>query len=229
MTETQVAAPPLHNMNKLYIFDFDGTLSDTGGDIAFSVRETQRHFGAPLMDGKAILANVGYGARHLIERTVGSAADSVAPIEEIFKFYVGEYFDHCTDTSRLYEGVTETLDLLLARGDKCAVFTNKPLPVTLKMLDFFGITGRFSAVFCPENLTKRKPDPEGIFRCMEKTGVSAGNTLMCGDSKPDIDAGRAAGVKTCGLTFGMGDREKLLAAGPDFLASSFREIADIVF
>ena len=214
-------------MKKLYIFDFDGTLSDTGKDIAFSVRETQRRFGVPLMDEKSILANIGYGARHLIERAV--AADSSAPPDEILKVYVNAYFDHCTDTSRLYDGVTETLDLLLSRGDLCAVFTNKPLPITRKMLDFFNISDRFSAVFCPENLTNRKPDPEGIIRCMEQTGIAPWNTMMCGDSKPDIDAGRSAGVKTCGLLFGMGDREKLLAAGPDFLASSFGEIADIVF
>lgn len=233
-------------MTRLYIFDFDGTLSYTGGDIALSVQLIQRKYGAPVTDEKSILAFVGYGARYLIENTVTcgpgneaapekSSASEFGPgsagasFEDIYRDYLEVYYEHATDTSRLYPGVRETLEALIARGDRTALFTNKPRRVTDKTLRFLGIDGLFEATFCPEDLERKKPDPEGILRCSRATGVPLERTLMVGDSRADVDAGRAAGVKTLGLLNGMGDRAKLLAAGPDFTAESFGEIPGIEF
>jgi len=204
---------------KLFVFDFDGTLSDTSTDIATSVRLTQEHFGVSLMDKKEIIKHVGYGAKHLIEETV---ADFGVDIEEAFSYYKECYFEHCVDVSVPYDGVTNTLKAIVSRGDKACLFTNKPLKITMKSLEAFEIKDYFSGIFCPENLTKKKPDPEGILKSIELTGASLENTFMVGDSLPDILAARAAGVKVIGCLYGLGNKDDLEKA--DKTIKSIREI-----
>lgn len=211
-------------MKKLYIFDFDGTISYTGGDIAVSLNEVREKYGLEALGVSEVLKFVGYGARFLIENTLNVPGE---PLDKILEEYKASYFVHCCDTSVPYDGLAEILDVIRERGDLAALFTNKPLKITVKTLDRFGIKDRFNSIYCPENLTKRKPDPEGIFRSMEDAGTDTASTVMVGDSKADIDAGRAAGVKTCGCLYGMGDKEKLLAAGPDFTVNDIREVADL--
>ncbi|MBP5312634.1 MAG: HAD family hydrolase [Clostridia bacterium] len=208
----------------LYIFDFDGTISYTGDDIALSLNEVRKAHGLVPLETKEVLRFVGYGAKYLIDNTLNVPGASP---EDILNEYKKAYYSHCTDTSRPYEGLDETLDRIIEEGGTVSMFTNKPLNITLKMLDFFGVRDRFHSIFCPENLVKRKPDPEGIFRCMEEANRSKRDTVMIGDSKADIDAGRAAGVKTCACLYGVGDREKLLEAGPDLRISDIREITDL--
>ncbi len=209
---------------RLYIFDFDGTISYTGDDIAKSLNEVRKEYGLDTLPTCEILKYVGYGAGFLVENVL--AVPGVSQ-DKILLDYKEAYFDHCTDTSVPYPGLAETLDLLKKRGDNVSLFTNKPLRITHKTLEYFGLKDVFKSVYCPENLAKRKPDPEGIMRCMADAGVSAASTVMVGDSKADVDAGRAAGVKTCGCLYGMGDPEKLKAAGPDFLIEDIRQILSL--
>lgn len=209
---------------RLYIFDFDGTISYTGDDIATSLNVVRKNYGLLPLETDEVLKYVGYGARFLIENVLTVPGVSV---DEILLAYKEAYFDHCTDTSIPYPGLSGTLSLLTKRGDTVSLFTNKPLKITEKTLAFFGIRDVFTSVYCPENLAKRKPDPEGIRRCMEDAGIPPERTVMVGDSKADIDAGRAAGVKTCGCLYGMGERQKLIDAGPDFLIEDIKDIANI--
>ncbi len=211
---------------RLYIFDFDGTISYTGEDIAASLNEVRRLYSLTPLETAEVLKYVGYGAKFLIENTLAEAPD---PLETVLQRYKEAYFSHCTDTSRPYEGLTETLDKLIRRGDKVSLFTNKPLRITLKTLDFFGIRDRFTSIYCPENLNNRKPDPEGILRCIDDANAEKANTIMVGDSKADVDAGKAAGVMTCGCLYGMGDREKLIKAAPDRLIEDIRELPGLAF
>ena len=212
--------------NRLFIFDFDGTISYTGGDIAASLNEVRESYGLMPLATDEVLKYVGYGARFLIENTVNVPG---ATVESVLTRYKASYFDHCTDTSKPYDGLVETLDALIKRGDSVALFTNKPLKITIKTLDFFGIRDRFNSIYCPENLTARKPDPEGIVKCMADAGVSNDMTVMVGDSKADVDAGKAAGVKTCACLYGMGDVKKLLDSGPDFTINNIRELTELNF
>ena len=226
-------------MDRLYIFDFDGTLSYTGDDIAESVRIIQKKYGAPVMDTQSILAFVGYGAKYLIANTVveklseknggKGAAGFEALSDAIYRDYLETYCEHSTDTSILYPGVKETLEKLAKRGDRTALFTNKPRRATDKMLGFFGIDRLFEVTVCPEDVTRRKPDPEGILHCSVSTGIPLPKTIMIGDSAADVDAGRAAGVTTLALLNGMGDRTALLSAGPDLTAETFEDIPEISF
>jgi phosphoglycolate phosphatase len=205
-------------MKKLYIFDFDGVIADTGDDIAAAVKAAQRHFKACKVRGKKnILSFVGYGAEYLIKHTVtGENEVTSAKLQEVVNLYKEYYYEHCADKSKLYSGVEELLKALRAKGAFVCMFTNKPKRVTERSLKIFGIYDLFDHIFCPEDLGERKPSPEGIIKCMEACGVSAEDTLMIGDSAADIVAAKAAGVSSCGVLLGLGDREKMQAEGPDF-------------
>ncbi len=205
-------------MKKLYVFDFDGVIADTGDDIAAAVMAAQRHFKACKVRGKKnILSFVGYGAEYLIEHTVtGAGNGDAAKLKEVVAWYKEYYYEHCADKSKLYSGVEDMLKALKAKGAFVCMFTNKPKRVTERSLKIFGIYDLFDHIFCPEDLCERKPSPEGIIKCMEACGVSAEDTLMVGDSAADIVAAKAAGVSSCGVLCGLGDREKMQAEGPDF-------------
>ncbi len=207
---------------KLYIFDFDGVIADTGADIAASVQAAQRYFSVPVMGEKEILSHVGYGAIHLMDNTVPANLTSVDR-GELLSWYKQYYFEHCVEKTVLYGGVYELLETLTGQGHEVYMFSNKPGPVALKSLELLGVKQFFKDVMCPEFLEHRKPHPEGILKCMELSGITAENTIMIGDSAADIDAARGAGVHSCGVLSGIGDTEKLLAAGPEITVNSMAE------
>ncbi len=213
-------------MRNLYIFDFDGVIADTGADIAAAVQATQRHFGVPVMEAPEILKHVGYGAVHLVNKT--AAPNPLDVTKEVLNWYKQYYFEHCVEKSVLYDGVREVLEELTERNEAVFMFSNKPGPVAHRSLELFGIKHYFSEILCPENLSNPKPHPEGILKCMELSGIPCERTLMIGDSAADIDAAHAAGVHSCGVIYGIGDTEKMLASGPDVTINTMRELLKII-
>lgn len=210
---------------KLYIFDFDGVIADTGNDIAACVQKTQAHFGASVLSVEEIISNVGFGAKYLIERTVCNSCD--APIDEAVSWYADCFYENCVVKTELYGGFRELLETLRSQGNSMCVVTNKPLRVSERSLELLGIREFFDVVMCPENTPKMKPAPDGLLISMFMTGFLPENTVMVGDSASDIEAGKAAGVKTCGVLYGIGNKEKLLAAGADIYVNTPVEILNV--
>jgi len=114
------------------------------------------------------------------------------------------------DTTRLYPGVLETLDALDDR--ELAVLTNKPGDLSREILTGLGIAPRFRRIWGPEDAGARKPDPAGLRRLLAEMGVAAAEAAIVGDSAVDVAAGRAAGVLTVGVTYGLNPTS--LAAQP---------------
>ena len=88
------------------------------------------------------------------------------------------------------------------------------------------IISYFTLILGPESLEKMKPDPEGLLKCVRETGRSRG--IMVGDSYTDILAGKAAGMETCGVLYGMGNREKLLEAGADHYIEKLEKLLSLI-
>lgn len=210
---------------KLYIFDFDGVIADTRLDIAFSVQKTQEHFGATILSVEEIIANVGFGAKYLMERTVCNSCD--ASLDDAFDWYCECFYENCVVETKLYPGFKKLLEMLREEGHSMCVVTNKPMRVSERSLELLGVREFFDVVMCPENTPKMKPAPDGLLISMFMTGFLPENTVMVGDSASDVEAGKAAGVKTCGVLYGIGNREKLLSAGADIYVNSPAEIFGI--
>lgn len=235
----------------LVIFDLDGTLIDSRRDLATSVNEMLASYGsAPLPDDR-VIGYVGSGARVLVERALAAAGRLLSnrpptggrpaspgarrtlgegvmsagvPVEEALARFEEVYLVHACDTTRPYPGMVETLEALAA-SRALAVLTNKPAAHTRAILDCLDLTRWFGEIVAADgHPVPRKPDPAGVRQLLERTDTPARCALLVGDSLVDIETGRNAGVPTCGVTYGFGAPEEILAARPDLVIAHPREL-----
>jgi phosphoglycolate phosphatase len=216
---------PLSRLCRLFLFDLDGTLIDSREDIAHAVDAAMITMALPAPSPEDVLRSVGDGVERLIERVLLKVTGSRPEPQQISRgvqLMLEEYRTHLIGTTSLYPRVRETLDTM--QGAKLALVSNKPEEFCRRILAAFGLAGRFCMVLGGDSLPKRKPDPAPLLTAMSQCGVAAAETVMVGDSPADIFAGKAAGVFTCGVSYGFRSREELQAAGSDVIIDRFDEL-----
>ncbi|HYA28073.1 MAG TPA: HAD-IA family hydrolase [Acidobacteriota bacterium] len=204
------------------MFDLDGTLADTGHDLADSVNFTRAHFALPPLTEKVVYANVGRGVEHLLKQSVPE--QSLNRFQEVMGVFLGHYENHLLDRTVLYPGVREVLDYF--RGKRRLVVSNKMLRLTLAVLRGLGLADEFDDILGGDSAVEKKPHPALLQLALHKFDVPAASALMVGDGEIDIEAGKRAGVITCGVTYGLGDPNQLAAAKPDVLIAHLSLLSD---
>lgn len=207
----------------LLIFDLDGTLIDSRLDLAHAVNATRRQMGLVDLSHESIYSYVGNGAPVLIRRAMGADA-SDAEVETALEFFLGYYREHALDYTTLYPGVRESLEALSDAGVPMAVLTNKPVRISLHIMEELRLAHRVFRVYGGNSFEFKKPHPIGIDTLRAETGVAAEETWMVGDSAVDIQTARAAGVRCCGVTYGF-QPETLREHPPDVLVDRFADFA----
>lgn len=210
------------------LFDLDGVIIDSGADIARAVQHTLELFHQPVLPMDEIIDYVGDGASALIRRSFKHAAPDL--IEKALLVYLQYYYAHSLIETKLYPHVEATLKTLRRnRPDiKMALVTNKPEAVSEKILAGLGVMDCFDQIVGPESVHRLKPDPEGILRVLRVWNLSAGKAIMIGDSSTDIQAGKAAGTITCGVTYGLGDKEALTKARADYMIDDLAQLLELI-
>jgi phosphoglycolate phosphatase len=208
----------------LVIFDLDGTLIDSKLDLAHAVNATRAHMTMSPLDHERVYSYVGNGAPVLIRRALGEQATE-GEVQEALEFFLEYYREHYLDYTTLYPGVKEALDRLRAAGKRLAVLTNKPVRISRAILDGLGVGGHFFQVYGGNSFDFKKPNPIGVQALMREAGVSAGQTLMVGDSSVDIQTAVNAGIPSCGVTYGF-QPETLADPAPDRMVDRMEELAD---
>jgi phosphoglycolate phosphatase len=207
------------------LLDLDGTLIDSRLDLVSAVNHTLVQLGYPKQEFNEIVPRIGNGLRRLLRESIGLNDDAVLlKAKGIFETYYG---DHCMDETVLYDDVAEVLGHF-SNKLKLAVVTNKPRAFAEKILDEFGLKSIFPVVLGGDSLPKAKPDPELLWLAIEKLGGDRVTALMVGDGPQDLQAGKAAGVKTCMVRYGFGFHESLMNLNPDHLIKKFIELKEIV-
>lgn len=206
----------------LVIFDLDGTLVDSVDDLCNSVNAARAYMGLPPLGHDVVASYVGNGAPVLIRRAMGPGATE-EQIEEALGFFLSYYREHMLDHTRPYPGVVETLEILLQRGDRMAVLTNKPQRFSRDLCAGLGLAHYFFQIYGGNSFEQKKPDPIGIRTLMAEAGVHARETWMIGDSATDVLTARNAGVRSVGVTYGISP-ETLKEAPPDFLIHAMTEL-----
>lgn len=208
----------------LVLFDLDGTLADTADDIAASMNHVLSSEGLAPLPRDVILRFVGHGVRRLVQRSFDALGAIVDGREDaLYDAFVAHYRAHMLDATRLFPGVAETLERLPAR---LAVVTNKPEAPARAILDGLGVLGRFGAVVGGDTLPVRKPDPAPLLHVASQFGVRPDRALMVGDTRADLDAARAAGMRSCAATYGFAYQEDLSVA--DYSIGAFADVVPLV-
>jgi phosphoglycolate phosphatase len=220
--------PPAEPRPALVVFDFDGTLVDSIGDLCLAVnRLVVERGGRPVDDGR-VSRMVGDGARMLVARAFEAAGIPGDPQEALPRFL--EIYDGLLPgRTRPYPGVPRML-ADLQTVVPMAVLTNKPSGITLRLVRELDLARHFPTVIGGDGPFARKPDPAGLLHLAAGAGVAPADTLMVGDSTVDLLTARAAGTRICLVRYGFGfatiDRSRL--RGDEQFAGSPGAIVDLV-
>jgi phosphoglycolate phosphatase len=207
------------------LFDLDGTLVDSRADLITSVNLMLEEIGRRALTDLQVIGFIGEGARLLVERSLRASAGGdplETEIDEALEIFKRQYGRHLLDQTRPYPEVKSTLNSL-AHLPK-AIVTNKPFEFTQALLDGVGLSQYFSVIFGGDSLPERKPSPMMLLEAAKACGAPSSECLMIGDSRVDVEAGKAAGMKTCGFIPGFRGRTELAQAGADYMIERFGEL-----
>lgn len=203
------------------LFDLDGTLVDSHALIVTAFRHAARTvLGRDLSDAEARLR----WGQPLPVRFAALAPDRVAPLVET---YTAFYAAHQGQLASAFPGVREMLDALVRRGCRLGVVTSKRRRPTAGALDAFGLAPFITATVTAEDAAP-KPAPDPIREALRRLDARESDALLVGDGVFDLQAARAAGVRSAAALWGAEDREALLACGPDYVVRSPGEVVALV-
>jgi phosphoglycolate phosphatase len=224
---------------RLLVFDLDGTLIDSQVDLANSINAMLAHLGKPELPHAVLLGYIGDGATMLVRRALGDPEGDVHDeqyVNEALEFFLAHYRVHKLDFTTVYAGVVEALAAIRAEwpGIAMAVLTNKPVGVSREICAHFGLDRYFFQVYGGNSFHTKKPDPAGLLALMAEASaldgadaaagaITAGGTVMIGDSEVDILTARNCGARSIGCSYGLSP-QSLAAAPPDALVASPAEL-----
>ena len=214
----------------LVIFDLDGTLLNTIGDLAASVDYVMRSRNLPEHSDAEYRQMVGGGIKRLVERALpASLAADEAYVEECVAQFRRYYVENIDRYTRPYEGMPALLHRLQRCGVKVAVASNKFQHGTERLVAKFFSDIEFVAIEGNREGAPLKPDPQIVRNIMTIADISAERTIMVGDSGIDIRTAAAAGIASVGVAWGFRFAEELYDAGATKVASTTSELEELLF
>ena len=215
------------NSYETYIFDLDGTLLDTLGDLAAAVNYALQAYDMPQHSVDAVRIMVGNGVRRLMERAVPDGAQHPL-FDAALSTFRQYYMEHSLDTTRPYEGVPEMLRELKDRGRRIAVVSNKFDAATKSLCHHFfsGLIDVAVGEHEAEGIRK-KPAPDTVREALCQLGVSSGSAVYIGDSEVDIATASNSGLPCISVLWGFRSRKFLQAHGATTFISTPGELLAI--
>ena len=211
-------------MFSTYIFDLDGTLLDTLGDLAAAVNYAMRTHGMPEHSIDDVRRFVGNGVRKLMERAIPDG-ETNPQFEATFATFRQYYMQHSLDTTRPYEGIPETLVALKAKGCRLAVVSNKMMAATQELCrHFFPDTIEVAIGENEAAGIRKKPAPDTVITSLRQLGVEKQNAVYVGDSDVDIQTAANAGLPCISVLWGFRDKDFLIENGAKTFISAPSEL-----
>lgn len=205
---------------KAVLFDYDGTLRDSRSLIYASLEHTFTEHGLPAPTKDELAPHIHHHS---------FVHEALAP-EVPYDDFEGVYRDKVNElmpTVKLYDGAEELLHKLDQADYKLGLVT--AAKDAAKNLEDLGVAQLFDVVISAKDITKHKPDPEGILLAVERLGIEPGEAVYVGDMMTDMYAAQAAGLKACiGVTIGMANRRELETSQADYIIDSLAELPPIL-
>ncbi|MCQ2462477.1 MAG: HAD-IA family hydrolase [Clostridia bacterium] len=208
---------------KLIVFDFDGTVVDTGDGIIKSLVYALKKHSVPVPDEKFLRRFIGPPIYDSFINDYGATQENV---HDFIKSYRERYFVKGIYECEVYEGVIHMLEEIKKAGCLIGIASSKPEKLIYDVMNYTGITPLFDAI-CGVDLdeSKKKSKAELIMLCAEKLGVEdAKEILMVGDRFYDIDGAKKAGADSAGMLYGYGSREEFEEHKADYIFSSAAQL-----
>lgn len=209
---------------KLIILDFDGTLGDTADLIIRTMQATIEELGLPSRTDKECADMIGLRLIEIPNVLFPEAGD----ISELYaSTYRRLFHEFNTDGAVvLYPNVMETLIELKKRGKTLTIASSRSHASLAEYIESLGLSDVISYILGANDVKEGKPNPEAIFKTLERFNFNAGEAIMIGDTVFDINMGKNAGVRTCGVTYGNGSRESL--ADSDWVIDDFGQLLELI-
>jgi phosphoglycolate phosphatase len=213
---------------RLIVFDLDGTLIDSIGDLAVAVNQVLAELGGAKLETAAIGRMVGEGAAVLMQRALVAAGLEGDPTSALPRF--GEVYDAILPgQTRPYAGIPEALATLSERA-VLAVLSNKPAGPAVKILEMLGLERQFADIIGGDGPWPRKPSPEGLLHLVGKNGLEPREAVLVGDSGIDLLTARAAGTAVCVARYGFGQDtfDRSLLRGDELFVEAPRDLTRVL-
>lgn len=206
------------------LFDLDGTLINTNELIIASYLHTLDQYYPNQYTRETIISLMGLPLAETFEKM----GVDVERMDEFVKTYRAHNLANHEKYVYAFEGVLETIDVLSKNNIKIAIVSTKNSPAIRLGLEITKLLPYFPTIIGIDNIEKPKPDPEPIFKALEILDAKPEHTMMVGDSRYDIEAGKNAGVKTAGVAWTIRGREYLASFEPDYILDSMTDLLEIL-
>lgn len=204
----------------LMIFDFDGTLADTGADLVTSVNYTLTAMRLNTRTPQEILSFVGDGIKKLIERALEE--DHHNRLNEAMNIFTGHYEKHLLDQTVLYPHIEDVLKFFNHKMK--VILTNKRHHLALAIARGLRIDRYFMEIVGADSTPYQKPDQRVVEYLLERYNVAPQKAVIIGDGVNDIAVAKNAGISSCAYLNGLGDREALIQMKADFYCENILEV-----
>jgi phosphoglycolate phosphatase len=219
----------LTNSIRAVIFDLDGTLVDSAGEIAAALNRTLEELGLEGLERGAVEALIGKGVRSLVERALArSEGGALIDVDAAVLRFEAHYAQTVGTGARLFDGVMPGLRRLAEAGIAMSVVTNKPRFFTEMLLERLEVAPLMNAVVAGDDGIRRKPHGDMLLAACERMGTAPAESLMLGDSDNDIVAARAAGCPVWCVPYGYNEGRSPEALDCDRLVATIEEAARLI-
>jgi N-acetyl-D-muramate 6-phosphate phosphatase len=210
-------------VTKAVLFDLDGTFADTAPDLSYAVNLMRKARNLPPVPDEKTRPVTSSGARGLLGAGFGITpdhADFPAMREEFLNLYEANL---CRET-RLFDGMADLVTALEIRGLPWGIVTNKAERFALPLMQLLGYSKRAACVIGGDTTGKMKPHPAPLYAAANVIGIAPEHCAYVGDDERDIQAGRAAGMKTVAVRYGYLNGSNPATWGADAIAKNPHEI-----
>ena len=214
---------------KTVIFDLDGTLADTSGDLIAAANVCFVGLGlGTLLDPATDAGTALRGGRAMLtlgfSRVAGYGEDE---IDRQYPILLKAYGDNIASHTKLYAGAMDAVETLKTRGYGVGICTNKPEGLAQSLLVKLGVRDAFGALVGADTLPVRKPNPEPLIETARRLGGDPAKTCLIGDSDTDRNTARTANVPSVLVTFGPSG-EDMAALNPEALLDRYADLPDLI-
>jgi 2-phosphoglycolate phosphatase len=195
-------ATPAHRLDvRAVLFDLDGTLADTVGDLAAAVNRIRADRSLPLVPIETFRPHASHGARGMLGAAFGIGRES-PEFELLRDMFLDNYAAALCEKTRLFDDADSVLTEIERRGLRWGIVTNKASRFTLPLLEQLALSTRAVAIICGDSTANAKPHPEPLLAAAAALKIDPSECVYVGDAERDIVAGRAAGMKTLIASYG---------------------------